>query len=668
MRSEEELVLTEKKVAISTSNQRIDPEEYFTEPLFNLTQAILKQHFIYNALILTANAPEIYMQARQPLVEILWGLVNNANVGYAELIGEEFNITQDEVLSKLNLVSKGEPKGEPKYGMKIPDAMLNNIVEDPDQAVELAISVNVENQRKTREDLMAKERHASLINVAKVIKDSVKANMVNEVKNQLPKMVPDTISDFIQPRLDHTMLQALKTNQINLFTTPTTSSNNLTEYEMKEKLYNMMFKSRFYYSYDCHLGLYNALMDSMAIDEMQARGKPTHPILKKRSHNDQDPSKIVRGRIRREGKKDSINDEAPEQNWFNDFVDAVKDPEENEILEGSAIMFAKNLKEILNKEKLTKADLKGAGFELLKSRFSNRIEIEYKLSRFILLYLECLMDRNKEKKYAISLSMYYAAKYEEDGIEEIIPNLGPMALKRSIRVKSDHAVYLKHKIICVKEIEVERKHGHGLLNSIVAKRSDEKDYKFMESDYPRLSLNDIEDMYLLKKCCDKEESRICSVGVENYQRKLNLEKPMFVMDDIQHKLPYTTNGDPKDVVYLNKKGQKMLMRYDKVHKFNDGALNKDKLAMNITTEQGKTLKDAQGDVFRGLGARTCYWNDEFTNGSKKDFVIADKEAECCSTYLIEGDETFNGVGLDKQWYVSFTSSNTELVTSFRRLH
>lgn len=27
----------------------------------------------------------------------------------------------------------------------------------------------------------------------------------------------------------------------------------------------------------------------------------------------------------------------------------------------------------------------------------------------------------------------------------------------------------------------------------------------------------------------------------------------------------------------------------------------DKLALNITLEQGKTLKDAQGDVFRGLG-------------------------------------------------------------------
>lgn len=30
-------------------------------------------------------------------------------------------------------------------------------------------------------------------------------------------------------------------------------------------------------------------------------------------------------------------------------------------------------------------------------------------------------------------------------------------------------------------------------------------------------------------------------------------------------------------------------------------LVQDKLAFNITTEQGKTLKDAHGDVFRGLG-------------------------------------------------------------------
>jgi hypothetical protein len=39
----------------------------------------------------------------------------------------------------------------------------------------------------------------------------------------------------------------------------------------------------------------------------------------------------------------------------------------------------------------------------------------------------------------------------------------------------------------------------------------------------------------------------------------------------------------------------------KMSNTNHLSLCQDKLALNITTEQGKTLKDAQGDVFRGLG-------------------------------------------------------------------
>lgn len=35
--------------------------------------------------------------------------------------------------------------------------------------------------------------------------------------------------------------------------------------------------------------------------------------------------------------------------------------------------------------------------------------------------------------------------------------------------------------------------------------------------------------------------------------------------------------------------------------------------MSITTEQGKTLKDAQGDVFRGLGQYVCSPHVVFTN-------------------------------------------------------
>ncbi|GJX48143.1 hypothetical protein Tco_0273333 [Tanacetum coccineum] len=42
----------------------------------------------------------------------------------------------------------------------------------------------------------------SKTNVAKVIKESVQANMINEVKNKLPKLEPDIVSDFIQTSVE----------------------------------------------------------------------------------------------------------------------------------------------------------------------------------------------------------------------------------------------------------------------------------------------------------------------------------------------------------------------------------------------------------------------------------------------------------------------------------
>ncbi|GKA17733.1 hypothetical protein Tco_0697570 [Tanacetum coccineum] len=86
---------------------------------------------------------------------------------------------QDEVLSKLRVATKGETK----YGMKIHDVILNdmirpsdpykkkqhitfedNIVQYEDEATRLVVLVNVEEEIKMREELMAKEQHTSLLN------------------------------------------------------------------------------------------------------------------------------------------------------------------------------------------------------------------------------------------------------------------------------------------------------------------------------------------------------------------------------------------------------------------------------------------------------------------------------------------------------------------------
>ncbi|GJS83132.1 hypothetical protein Tco_0749673 [Tanacetum coccineum] len=121
--------------------------------------------------------------------------------------------------------------------------------------------------------------------------------------------------------------------------------------------------------------------------------------------------------------------------------------------------------EFPKKDKITKADLEGPTFELLKSKFKNNIELEYNMEQCYLAMtgriswansegnrfhtyiskslplegspgrktiptryffnndLEYLKHGNQEKKYALSVTKIKAARYEQDGIEEMIPYL-----------------------------------------------------------------------------------------------------------------------------------------------------------------------------------------------------------------------------------------------------
>ncbi|GJT18498.1 hypothetical protein Tco_0877204 [Tanacetum coccineum] len=157
-----------------------------------------------------------------------------------------------------------------------------------------------------------------------------------------------------------------------------------------------------------------------------------------------------------------------------------------------------------------------------------------------------------------------------------------------IGTRSKHEVYSRHKIVSVKKIVVDRKHGYGYLKNIVVKRSDQKDYEFMELDFPRLNLNDLEDMYLLKV-----QGKIHHLdGVDEFD--LINALLLYIRRIVIKKRPYTTMGDPKGIMYLNKENQKMLMRFDEVHKFSDGTLNK----------FSEKLKLMEKDLANVAGAKT----------------------------------------------------------------
>ncbi|GKC15111.1 hypothetical protein Tco_1011893 [Tanacetum coccineum] len=90
-------------------------------------------------------------------------------------------------------------------------------------------------------------------------------------------------------------MDVTKKNLTNLFKSSSTPSDNSPKYKLKHKLYEMVFQSASYLTHDKDHALYDALQESMQMDELQARYESAQPSHKKRSHDDQDPLKNHEG-------------------------------------------------------------------------------------------------------------------------------------------------------------------------------------------------------------------------------------------------------------------------------------------------------------------------------------------------------------------------------------
>ncbi|GJS59356.1 hypothetical protein Tco_0654140 [Tanacetum coccineum] len=70
------------------------------------------------------------------------------------------------------------------------------------------------------------------------------------------------------------------------------------------------------------------------------------------------------------------------------------------------------------------------------------------------------------------------------------------------------------------------------------------------------------------------------LGVESYQKKLNLTKPDTYRSDLKRREAYTAYSNPRGFIYQNKDKKNKLMRIDELHKFSDGTLNDVRTALN----------------------------------------------------------------------------------------
>ncbi|GKC93538.1 hypothetical protein Tco_1158980 [Tanacetum coccineum] len=202
-------------------------------------------------------------------------------------------------------------------------------------------------------------------------------------------------------------------------------------------------------------------------------------------------------------------------------------------------------------------------------RGRNVIPVNY----FINNDLEYLKGGSSSRKYTTSTTKSKAAMYDNIlGFEDMVPTLwsptkmaydkhavwgvshwGP---KRkwyygyACHFESNHDVFSNKRIIGVTHVEVEKWYDYGYIKEIKVRREDNQLYKFKEGDFPRLNLQDIEDLLLLlvqKKISNLEKDVLydlnvalrmftkrivilkrvkdLQLGVESYQKKLNITRP-----------------------------------------------------------------------------------------------------------------------------------------------
>nr|GEX47798.1 hypothetical protein [Tanacetum cinerariifolium] len=244
----------------------------------------------------------------------------------------------------------------------------------------------------------------------------------------------------------------------------------------------------------------------------------------------------------------------------------------------------------LGVDTLTPDLLAGPTYELMKGSCNSLIELEYHLE-----------DVYKATTYQLDWVNPEGQQYPHNLLQPLplIPdNQGRRFYGFAVNRESALDVYSKRRIIAVTNLKIVEWHDYKHLDWISVCRDDDKIYKLKEGNFKRLRLQDIEDMLLLliqRKLSNLTvEERVAfnvslrmftrsiviqrrvedlQLGVESYQKRLNLTKPDKYRSDLKRREAYTAHSNPRGFIYQNKDKKNRLMRIDELHKFSDETLN-----------------------------------------------------------------------------------------------
>ncbi|GJT88876.1 hypothetical protein Tco_1070593 [Tanacetum coccineum] len=272
----------------------------------------------------------------------------------------------------------------------------------------------------------------------------------------------------------------------------------------------------------------------------------------------------------------------PSETWISNLARAEKPPTSFDELMDTPIDFSAFVMNRLNIKNMTQELLVGPVFNLLKGTCKSRTELEYHFEECFKATSERLDWHNLEgkqypfdprgslsRKYSTSITKTKAATYEIQWIEDMVPNLwSPVKV-----------VYDKH-AYWVTSLKIMKWYDYGHLDEIEVCREDQQLYKFKEDE--RYDLNVALRMFT-KRIFIQRRVEDLQLGVESYQKKLNLTKPDTFRPDLRKRTAFTAYLDPQGVIYMDQNNRNRLMHTDELHKFSDGTHNHVRTALHDIT-------------------------------------------------------------------------------------
>nr|GEY20784.1 hypothetical protein [Tanacetum cinerariifolium] len=190
-----------------------------------------------------------------------------------------------------------------------------------------------------------------------------------------------------------------------------------------------------------------------------------------------------------------------------------------------------------------------------------RVPVEF----FINNDLKYLKGGISTMTYMTSTSKTKAVQYDLPGIEDMREQRKSFyAYARGMQSRGD--VYFTKLILAVTHVSIMRKHGYGYLEEIVNRLTN-------------LSGDDVDALIIALRMFTRSlviQKRVedLQLGVESYQKQINVTKPDTTIPDLRKGHPYTPYKDPQGFIYVDDYKRNRLMCSDELYKFSDGMLTR----------------------------------------------------------------------------------------------